>query len=190
MSIASVRTRAFLLWITPAIVVALAVARVSVWVQSHFAPVVLFPLLAGAILGALLCGLLEVARFDHLPLAAIGTLLIALLASAAEHGFFYLDYRTALTKKTLEAGLPVEELPQATFGEYMRAQAALDRTRTPMWAAYAALMATAAVGMVVWYLRLHAATDRLDRQSNPLNHSESPHDPLANKSASGHSPHP
>jgi len=174
----------------PAIVVALAVARVSVWVQSHFAPVVLFPLLAGALLGALLCGLLEVARFDHLPLAGIGTLFIALLASAAEHGFFYLDYRTALIQKALEAGLPVEELPQATFVEYMRATATADPMQIYMWTGHAALMATAAVAMVVWYLRSHAAMDRLNRPSNPPNHSESPHDPLANQSASGHSPQP
>ena len=82
--------RAFLTWLVPAGVVALAVARVSVWVQPHFAPVVLYPLLVGAALGALLCGLLQVARLGGARLAVMGTVLVALAAAA------YLWLRTSL----------------------------------------------------------------------------------------------
>jgi hypothetical protein len=144
--------RAFLLWLVPAVAVGLAVARVSVWVQPHFAPVVLFPLLIGAALGALVCGLLHLARLSDRRLAVIGTVLLAVLAAAAEHAFFYLDYRVAHARKALAAGISEDELSPADFTAYMRAQAASDRLQIPLWIGNAAAMVVAAAGVVIWYM--------------------------------------
>jgi hypothetical protein len=153
--------RAFLTWLVPAGVVALAVARVSVWVQPHFAPVVLFPLLVGAALGAILCGLLQVARMGDARLAVAGTVLVALLAAAAEHAFFYLDYRVAHARKARGAGIAEEDLSPAEFPEYMRAQAATTRMQVPLWIGNAAAMVVAATGVVIWYVRFHQVGESL-----------------------------
>lgn len=152
--------RTFLIWLVPAIVVAVAVARVSVWIQPHFSPLVLFPVLVGAALGAILCGLLQVAQLNHAWLAVAGTVLVAFIAAMAEHGFFYLDYQSAHIRKALQAGLPLEELSEATFVEYMRAQAAADRMQIPLWLGNAALMALAATGMVIWYSKFGSVSVR------------------------------
>jgi hypothetical protein len=165
--------RAFLTWLVPAGVVALAVARVSVWVQPHFAPVVLFPLLVGAALGALLCGLLQVARLSDARLAVVGTVLVALAAGAAEHGFFYLDYRVAHAKKARGAGIAEEDLTPADFPAYMRAQAAADRRQVALWIGNAAAMVVAATGVVIWYVKTSNVAQSRTTQQGSLPPTES-----------------
>ena len=145
--------RAFLIWLVPAAVVAVAVARVSVWIQPHFSPLGLFPLLIGAALGALLCGLVQIASLRDLRLVLFGTVLVALLAAAAEHVFFYWDRRSEHLRKALEAGIPEEVISRPTFPEYMRRQADLDDMKIPLWIGNAVLMVAAASGMVVWYVK-------------------------------------
>jgi hypothetical protein len=159
--------RSFLLWLLPAIVVAIAVARVSVWVQPHFAPLLLFPLLLGAALGALLCGLLQVARLSDARLAVAGTVLVAILAAGAEHGFFYMDYRVAHARKARGAGIAAEDLSPADFPAYMRAQAATDRLQVPLWIANAAVIVAAAAGVVIWYLRSRHVVESLRSKTRP-----------------------
>jgi hypothetical protein len=100
-----------------------------VWVQPHFAPLVLFPLLVGAALGALLCGLLQLARLSDARLAVMGTILVAVLAAAAEHMFFYLDRHHDQLRQALEAGIPEEVVSMATFSEYLRGEIDLDNSR-------------------------------------------------------------
>ena len=145
--------RASLAWFIPALVVALAIARVSVWVQPHFAPVVLFPLLIGAALGALLCGLLQLARLRDWRLAVIGTILVAILAAAAEHVFFYLDRHSEQLRQALEAGIPAETFSRATFFEYMRGEAEQDDRKVLLWIVNATAMVVAAAAVVIWYAR-------------------------------------
>ena len=151
------KLRSFLLWLVPAVVVAVAVARVSVWVQPHFAPVVLFPLLVGASLGALACGLLQLANLNDWRLAVPATAFLGLVTAAAEHGFFYLDFvakdSVERSRKILEAGVTDEGLSSVSFVEYMRWQGALDRTQVLIWIGSAALIVIAACGMVIWYLK-------------------------------------
>ncbi|MEX2142733.1 MAG: hypothetical protein WD894_25990 [Pirellulales bacterium] len=154
--------RAFLIWLLPGIVVAVAVARVSVWIQPHFSPLVLFPLLIGAALGALLCGLIQITNLRDLRLVLAGTVLVVLLAAAAEHVFFYLDRRAEHLRKALEAGIPEEVLSRPTFAEYMRQQAELDDMKVPLWIGNAVLMAVAAGGMVIWYSRFRDAAAGAD----------------------------
>jgi hypothetical protein len=147
------KLRAFLIWFLPAVVVAVAVARVSVWVQPHFSPLVLFPLLIGAALGALLCGLIQIADYRDLRPLLAGILLVALVTVAAEHLFFYLDRRSEHLRKALEAGIPEEVLSRPTFPEYMRQQADLDDMTVPLWIGNAILIVAAAGGMVIWYVK-------------------------------------
>jgi hypothetical protein len=150
-------TRAFLLWFGPALVVGIAVARVSVWVQPHFSPVILYPLLIGAALGAILCGLAQLAQLRNAGSAVAGALFVVLVAAAAEHAFFYLDFvaRESLerSRKMLEAGVPDEGLSSVGFVDYMLWQGSLDRKQVLLWIGNAALMAVAAGGMVGWYVR-------------------------------------
>jgi hypothetical protein len=166
------KLRAFLIWLLPAAVVAIAVARVSVWVQPHFSPLGLFPLLIGAALGAILCGLVQIANLRDLRLMLAGTVLVALLAAAAEHVFFYLDRRGEHLRKALEAGIPEEVISQPTFPEYMRRQAELDDMKVPLWIGNAVLMVCAAGGMVIWYVKSHGAVADTDHSPsvapNPL----------------------
>jgi 4-amino-4-deoxy-L-arabinose transferase-like glycosyltransferase len=145
--------RTFLIWLVPAIVVAVAVARVSVWIQPHFAPLGLFPLLIGAALGALLCGLIQIANLRSLRLSVVGAVIVVLLAAAAEHAFFYLDRRSEHLRKASEAGIPDDVLSTATFPEYLRRQAELDDMKVPLWFGNAVLMVGAAGGMVIWYVK-------------------------------------
>jgi hypothetical protein len=166
------KLRSFLLWLVPAVVVAVAVARVSVWVQPHFAPVVLFPLLVGASLGALACGLLQLANLNDWRLAVPATALLGLVTAAAEHGLFYLDFvardSVERSKQILEAGVPDEGLSNISFVEYMRWQGALDPTQISIWIASAVLIVIAACGMVIWYLKAQSATQSPAPRPGPL----------------------
>jgi hypothetical protein len=139
------------LWLVPATVVGLAVARVSVWVQPHFAPVVLFPLLIGAALGAILCGIMQLARLRDLRLAVLGTIFVAVLAAAAEHVFFYLDRHGAQLSQALEAGIAEDAVARASFTEYMRGAAHQDKRVVLLWLGNAIAIVVAATAVVLWY---------------------------------------
>jgi hypothetical protein len=149
-------TRAFLVWLGPALVVGIAVARVSVWVQPHFSPLVLFPLLIGASLGAILLGLLQLSRLYDVWLAIAGTIVVALVTAAAEHVFFYLDHRSEYVLKALTAGVPEEALTTMSFADYLRQQAALSEMQVMLWIGNAALMVLAATAVVGSYLKARA----------------------------------
>ena len=166
--------RTFLIWLLPALVVAIAVARVSVWIQPHFSPLVLFPLLIGLALGALLCGLLQIANLRNVGIALAGTVLVVLVAAAAEHVFFYWDHRNELLRKALEADIPRDVVSLPPFIDYMRRQIQMDDMQAPLWIGNAVLMVGAAGGMVVWYLRSRRGAPDLDhrqaeaRTPNPI----------------------
>ena len=161
------KLRSLILWLLPAVVVAVAVARVSVWIQPHFSPLVLFPLLIGAALGALLCGLAQIANLRDLRLALAGTALVVVVAAAAEHAFFYLDRRSEHLRKALEAGIPVEVLSRPTFAQYMRQQAEFDDKNLPLWIVNAVLMAGAAGGMVLWNVKSGHAGESAAEDAQP-----------------------
>jgi hypothetical protein len=167
------KLRSFLLWLVPTVVVAVAVARVSVWVQPHFAPAVLFPLLVGAALGALACGLLQLSSLTDWRLAVPATAFLGLVTAAAEHGFFYLDFvahdSAVRSRKILEAGVSDEGFSSVSFGEYMRWQGVFESTQVLIWIGSAVLIVIAACGMVIWYVRFYHVTR--PRESNGTNSS-------------------
>ncbi len=59
---------------------------------GYFAPLVVFPLLVGTLLGAMFAGLLRLVEMAHRPLAWLGLLLAVAVAIAGQH---YLAYRAA-----------------------------------------------------------------------------------------------
>jgi len=83
--------------------------------EPYFAPVVLFPLLVGLILGAMLVGLTRTVQWAHRPTIWIAVVLAAAVAVAGQH---YLAYRAARAaaladfEKLLEA--------QSAFPEQVR----------------------------------------------------------------------
>jgi hypothetical protein len=157
--------RPFVVWLCVASIVAVSVARGSVWVQPHFAPMVLFPLLIGATLGVILSGLVQLTNLHDIRWAIAGTIIIGLVAAMAEHGFYFLDRRTEYIVKALEAGVPEEVLTPMTFSQYMQQQAAADGTQVPLWIVNPILMVAAAVGMVTWYTKTR--DDRTQPLSSP-----------------------
>jgi hypothetical protein len=116
-------------------------AWVAVIAQFYFAPLVLFPLLVGVGLGAMLIGLMRVAQIGHRPTLWLGAVLAAAVAVVGQH---YLSYREAIQRRERDmaeawqkARVPWAELPkgwQPGFAEYMRLQAARGRPLVELYA--------------------------------------------------------
>jgi hypothetical protein len=134
---------------------AIALARVAVWLQvAGFATVFIFPALCGA---ALAFGTVFVAkqlggssRGPIVQAAIVGSIIMA----AAEHGFFYLEYRHQFEAK-LHSNPQVELLATmspdppmpATFWKFMAAEAP---AKWPLWSIDALTMITIAALTTLW----------------------------------------
>ena len=106
----------------------------AVTVQGFFAPLVLFPLIVGVLLGAMLVGLLRAAQVGNRPTLWTGAILAAAVAVAGQH---YLSYRDAVHRYEKEDAELVHKArtlfpdqfkdrvpePPSSFAEYMRRQA-------------------------------------------------------------------
>jgi hypothetical protein len=125
------------IWLPAAIVLGAASAWLATEVQHHFAPLLLFPMLVGIGLGAMLVGLMRVAQIGHRPTLLSGAVLATLVAVAGQHYASYREARQrdqqdiAAIEKAREAfpeefkdGLPG---PTIGFGQYMCRQAAQGR---------------------------------------------------------------
>lgn len=83
----------FASWFLPTAVAAIAMARISVWLQQvGLAPILVVPLLVGAAVGLLASMLAGQSGESSRVRLAVGLVVSALLMAAASHGFFYLDY--------------------------------------------------------------------------------------------------
>jgi hypothetical protein len=143
------------LWLVASAAVSVAGARISVWIQSHFAPVVLYPVLFGGIIGAALAGLAYAAGLRRLTGLIVAVVLLAIAAALLEHAFFYADYRASfeLARQRGEEriGLPLPDVEAETFGGYLRSHAEKSGYDIALWLANPLITATAA-GVVFWYL--------------------------------------
>ncbi len=151
-----------LLWCLAALLLGVAAARAAVWIERVRAPWLIFPLLIGCGLGAMLVLLMHVAETGHRPTVVIAAALAALAAVAGQHYFSYHDYvqaRTAFLEQQRSFVVPEELTHEKTFAEYMQAQAAVGRPiagaitlRGPAaWASWALdglLVLTSAVAVV------------------------------------------
>jgi hypothetical protein len=146
---------AIVLWLIASSALVVAGARISVWIQPHFAPVVLYPLLSGAALGAGFAGLAYAAGLRSSRRLMVGVLLLAVSAALLEHAFFYADYRTgferALEHAAERIGFRVQDLEAQTFGEYLGSRSAAEEWAIARWVGNPLVTATAA-GVVFWYI--------------------------------------
>lgn len=125
-------------WLIAASLLGAVAAWGAVIVQFYFAPLLLFPLLVGVGLGAMLVGLLRVAQIGNRPTLWTGAVLAVTIAVIGEHYVSYHEARhrqarqdqETLDKARLafpdllkERGLDVPE----SFPEYMQQQAAQGR---------------------------------------------------------------
>jgi hypothetical protein len=119
--------------IAAAVVLALLAARLAASLQRHWAPLVLFPLLCGGVLG---CTIAWVQRRFSIPTRSDGivaALLAGLVFSLAQHYFVYRDY-VAAYEQTRRKNPAVELLEQArgdvramNFRQFMSHSAARGR---------------------------------------------------------------
>src|SRR5262245_28174369 len=81
------------LWLVPAFLQAVVLARAATWAQRTIFASPLSPLLLGAGLGATVAVLANYVGEKSPVRLRVGAVLLALTCVAAEHLFFYLDYR-------------------------------------------------------------------------------------------------
>ena len=129
------RTLSCVLFFALAVGAAAIMAAVAVAIQPYFAPLLLFPILVGAALGAALLGGMRLANAAHRSSALAVTALAVLVMFSAQH---YFSYRVAQRNAVLEAdrretlGEAFPELaqklattgPPRSFGEFLQASAA------------------------------------------------------------------
>ncbi len=143
------------LWFFSAVAVAVAGAHISVWVQPHFAPVGIYPVLVGTVLGAAFGALALLAGVNRSRGILFAVVLLAVAASLLEHAFFYRDYRASFEQARERGeeriGFPLPEVEPETFGEYLRSHADASGREIALWVANP-LITAAAAGVVFWYL--------------------------------------
>jgi len=81
------------LWLAGAIPTSLAIAWLTVWIEPHFAPVIVFSLLVGLTLGMALVGWMRLCRLAHRICVLLGVLVAA---GAIVWGQHYFAYRKTL----------------------------------------------------------------------------------------------
>jgi hypothetical protein len=146
----------FFYWFLPTVFAAIAMARVSVWIQQvGIAPVLVIPLLAGGAVGLLASAMAVQNGEQSRARLAMGLVISALCMAAASHGFFYLDYYRQFEAGVL--GNPKVVLwalqdqnfqPRPhTFLEYLASSAPKN---WPLWIVDAAAMIAGAVGVGLW----------------------------------------
>jgi hypothetical protein len=138
----------FALWLPACLILAVLVAWAAVVAQSyHFAPLVLFPLLVGVGLGALIVSIVRLGQVGNRPTVLAGTILAAAVAIAGQH---YIGYLTTYHRifEEVKSSQPVEqglsELVESWtpgFAEFMLRQATRGR---PLPGSYVAF------GWIAW----------------------------------------
>jgi len=97
--------------------------------QRYFAPMILFPLLLGALAGLSVVGLVRFAQLGHRPTTLLAAVLAATVAGASQHYFGYLaaySWTGSLVPTGTAAGPDLSALAEQvrpTFGQYVQAQA-------------------------------------------------------------------
>ncbi|MCC6125817.1 MAG: hypothetical protein IT426_12695 [Pirellulales bacterium] len=143
--------------------------------QFYFAPFLIFPLLVGIGLGAVLVLLMRVGQVGHRPTILLGTLLAALVAVVGQHYFGFLDAQKLERRETAaiekaKAALPelaarLPPAPAENFCRFMRQQAGRGRSvfnllevrgggAWALWTVEGLLTLAAALGVVIPAMRL------------------------------------
>lgn len=145
--------RSFALWLPACLVLGIPVAWAAVVAQGYFAPFVIFPLVVGVGLGAMIVGLVRLCQVGNRPTVLLGTLLAVAVTVAGQHYVSYLmAYRWPWQEITTQqhAGQNLSELAKVwipSFTEFMRCQAAHGR---PPLTDHVAPAAVAGVTWALW----------------------------------------
>jgi hypothetical protein len=159
------RWQGAVLWIAVVAGLSVALARIAVWLQTaHFAAVGVFPMILGAAIGFSVVWTAR--RFAVQGRAAMiaGALFAAAMVVAAEHGLFYLDYRSHFStaiqsdpKAQLVLALEPDQFQPATFYRFMAAEAP---GKWPLWIADALAM-IAVAALVAWLMSPGTTIDKV-----------------------------
>jgi hypothetical protein len=165
--------RGLAIWLPGSVLFGAMAAWAAEDAQSFFAPLLLFPLLVGVVLGAVLVLLMRVGQVGHRPMILLGAVLAALVAVVGQH---YVAYQ--IDRHTVRpADSPIEKAkaampeladrlsPPQTFGEFMRRQAMQGRPvlrlfdargggAWTLWTVEGMLTLAAALGVVIPAMRL------------------------------------
>lgn len=100
-------------WLPGSVALGLAVAWIAMVIQVYFAPLVIFPLLVGVVLGGMMVGLVRLAHLGHRPTIVTGAVLAVLVAVVGQHYFGFRQALAHIDKKALLLRATVPELPKA-----------------------------------------------------------------------------
>ena len=130
----------FCLWLPACLIVGLTLARAAVIGQSYFAPLVIFPLLVGVGVGAMIFGLMRVGQVGNRPTIVLGTLLAVAAAIGGQHFFSYQAACEHIRRESqmvrsarlafpddVRGKIPGPPDPPAGLGEFLSQQAARGR---------------------------------------------------------------
>jgi ABC-type uncharacterized transport system permease subunit len=148
-----------LLWYVSGTAAAVAVGWLAAKLQTvGFAPVGLLPLGIGCLLGLALTALAAALRTPRATRLVVGTIVLVLVAVAAEHAWLYRDFRRqwhdARTREPQIAMFRPESPWSAT--EYFERE--LTSQRATLWAVDATLIVAGAVATVIVWRRLNPET--------------------------------
>jgi hypothetical protein len=125
--------RDLLLWLPGCLILGSLTAWAAVDAQLFFAPLLLFPLLMGILLGVLLVLLMRMARIGHRPTIVAGTILAAGWAAVGMHYLSYLSHSWEFAAESADLEKARQFLPRdaarrlptppRNFFEYMRQSA-------------------------------------------------------------------
>jgi hypothetical protein len=161
------------IWLPGSVLLGALAAWAAEDAQSFFAPLVIFPLLVGVVLGAVLVLLVRVGQVGHRPTIVLGTVLAALVAVVGQHYFAYQTARQTVRPpdspiEKAKAAMPdlADRLsPPQSFGEFMRRQAMQGRPvfrlfdaqgggAWALWAVEGFLTLAATLGVMIPAMRL------------------------------------
>lgn len=146
------------------------VGWVAVVAQTYFAPLVIFPLLVGIGLGAMMVGLMRFGQVGNRPTIVLGAVAAALVTVASQHYFAYLRVYDRPRHQIKTRRATEQQLSESTkwwipsFAEFMRGQAARGRplplgyvaegwAAWTTWAVEGLLVLAAAQAMVIPAMR-------------------------------------
>ncbi len=127
------------IWIGASACAAVALARISVWIQEYGFPSLIPPVLFGGLVAAATVCLSRVNTHSNARLLLTAAVVLALLAVLAEHLFFYLDYRaqfaaSAAKDPSVELFRAAGGLEPASFSEFLDVGSKRPFGLLPSWA--------------------------------------------------------
>ena len=102
------------IWLPVSVLTGLAIGWIATQVGMRFAPLVIFPLIVGFVLGAFLVGMRLLLQTGHRATFFSAALLSALITVGSQHYFSYLDANRRMEESQLT------QKAQAAFAEIMR----------------------------------------------------------------------